>query len=214
MWKDEIVKTIQKMGGKYSGQVIFRDWVEAYALAIQNACWPFDDKIVDQREERYKSIMDKYTPAERLKLADMGGMLSLAYEEELGDLLGEIYMESGSGNKKTGQFFTPFQISYLTARLGINCRRGEKIHLNEPSCGGGGMIIATAKVLIEKGINYQYCMDVVAQDLDWTSVYMCYVQLSILGINAVVMQGDTLIDPYHSDRARTFYTPFKMGVLI
>lgn len=126
MWKKEIVNTIQKMSGKYTYQIIFKDWIEAFAVAIQNACWPFRDGIWSAREERHKSIMAKYDKNEQEKLADLGGMLALAYEEELGDLLGEIYMESGSGNKNTGQFFTPFHVSYLTAQLALNYEAGKK----------------------------------------------------------------------------------------
>lgn len=37
--------------------------------------------------------------------ADMSGMLTLATDENMSDILGEIYMESGCGNKNTGQFF-------------------------------------------------------------------------------------------------------------
>ena len=79
------------------------------------------------------------------------------------------------------------------------------------------MIIALAKVLKDRGINYQRCMDVVAQDLDWNGVYMTYVQLSILGIKATVVQGDTLANPYKDGLyhpERIFRTPGKMGLII
>lgn len=71
----------------------------------------------------------------------------------------------------------------------------------------GGMVIAAAQVLQEKGINYQRVLDVVCQDLDWTAVYMCYVQLSLLGVKAIVAQGEHII--------RTVYSkPFeRKGVL-
>ena len=66
------------------------------------------------------------------------------------------------------------------------------------------MVIAAAKILQEEGVNYQKVMDVVAQDLDWKGVYMCYVQLSLLGYAAVVQQVDALaLKPF--DVAR--YTP-------
>ena len=67
----------------------------------------------------------------------------------------------------------------------------------------------------EKGINYQRKMDVVAQDLDWKGVYMCYLQLSLLGIKATVVQGDTLAEPYSKGYPpdRVLHTPAKMGVL-
>ena len=78
------------------------------------------------------------------------------------------------------------------------------------------MIIAAAKVLKDRGINYQKCMRVVAQDLDWKAVYMCYVQLSLLGINAVVVQGNTLTDPDWMLRPPEciFRTPNRMGMMI
>ena len=86
----------------------------------------------------------------------------------------------------------------------------------EPSCGAGGMIIALASVLQRRGINYQRCMRVVAQDLDWRSVYMCYLQLSLLGIRATVVQGDTLKEPYMKGypEQRILYTPGERGLLL
>ena len=88
--------------------------------------------------------------------------------------------------------------------------------MNEPSRGSGGMIIAAAKVLKDRGINYQNVLKAVAQDLDWKAVYMCYVQLSLLGIDAVVVQGNTLSDPDWRTRPKEciFRTPKNMGMLI
>lgn len=73
-----------------------------------------------------------------------------------------------------------------------------------------------AAVLKEKGINYQKAMDVVAQDLDWKGVYMCYLQLSLLGISAVCVQGNTLAEPYipvKTEESNILYTPARMWVL-
>lgn len=78
------------------------------------------------------------------------------------------------------------------------------------------MIIAAACAIRNRGLNYQKCMKVVAQDLDWKGVYMCYLQLSLLGIRAVVVQGDALQEPYEQryPRNRTMYTPGERGLLI
>ena len=79
------------------------------------------------------------------------------------------------------------------------------------------MIIAAAKALQDAGVNYQNTMEVVAQDIDWKGVYMCYVQLSLLGISAICIQGDTLADPYvpgKTDPAHILETPKKMGALL
>ena len=79
------------------------------------------------------------------------------------------------------------------------------------------MIIAVAKKLKDEGIDYQKRMKVVAQDLDWKGVYMCYVQLSLLGISAVCVQGDTLREPFdirRTEQSHMLFTPAYMGVLI
>lgn len=78
------------------------------------------------------------------------------------------------------------------------------------------MIVASAQVLKEQGVNYQKVLDVVCQDLDWTAVYMCYVQLSLLGIMATVAQGNTLTEPFIDGypQKKVFYTPAKRGLLI
>ena len=78
------------------------------------------------------------------------------------------------------------------------------------------MIIAAACAIRNRGLNYQKCMKVVAQDLDWKSVYMCYLQLSLLGIRAVVVQGNTLREPYERGypENRVLYTPGERGLLI
>lgn len=215
-YKSEIVKTIQKLSGKYSPYNIFRDWCEISALAIQNACVLRHDKVWEKREEMFNAIYAKYTDDERQDLLYMFNLLPEAMEEEMGDILGEIYMESGAGNKYVGQFFTPFHLSVLTANLGLEKFDGKVIELNEPSIGSGGMIIAAAKAIKEKGYNYQKCMKVVGQDLDWLAVYMAYVQLSLFGIDAVIVQGDTLLEPYTTGYPpeRTLRTPRNTGSLI
>ena len=88
--------------------------------------------------------------------------------------------------------------------------------MNEPSCGGGAMILATAKALKNAGINYQRRLKVVAQDLDWLGVYMTYVQCNIIGIDAIVVQGDTLKEPYVNNypKSRILRTMNNMGGLI
>ena len=147
----------------------------------------------------------------------MLAMLVETLECEMTDVLGQIYMESGMGSKAAGQFFTPYHLSYVCAKLELPDPDGLGLyHINEPSCGGGGMIIAAAQVLKENGVDYQRKMRVVAQDLDWKGVYMCYLQLSLLGINAIVVQGDTLCEPYQKGypEDRVLYTPVKKGLLI
>ena len=217
--KKEIIKTIQSMSGSYAPYNIFSDWIELCALSIQNACCLVHGEVWKKREDLYKAIAKKYSEDEMQKFSEMFVLLGNALTDNMTDVLGEIYMEMGMGSKYTGQFFTPFHLSELCARTGINfddLPETGKIKLYEPSCGGGGMVIAACKALHEAGFDFQRKLDVVAQDLDWKGVYMTYLQLSLIGCHATVVQGDTLCDPYTSryPPERTMRTPAKMGVLL
>ena len=216
--KKDIIRIIENISGKYSAYEVFTDWIRCCALAISNSCQLMHNSVWQEREQMYIDTMRKYTLDERQKMIEMFHMLSETLEAEMTDVLGEIYMAAGMGSKAAGQFFTPFHLSKLCAAMSVPVLdENGKCKINEPSCGGGGMIIATASVLKEKGINYQKVMDVVAQDLDWKGVYMCYLQLSLLGIKAVCVQGDTLMHPYDPKRTESshiLYTPARMGVLL
>lgn len=214
--KKNIIQRINALSGSRSPYEVYCDWVKCMALSIQNSCCMFQDEIWKKREEEYIKTIRAYGENGK-QFAEMTGMLAMTLEDEFSDVLGEIYMESGCGNKNIGQFFTPFHISLATAKVSLAGADGNSpIQLNEPSCGGGGMLIAAAKALKDKNINYQKVMKVVAQDLDWKAVYMCYVQLSLLGINAVVVQGDALLDFDWKNRPPEciFRTPKRMGMLI
>lgn len=215
-YKKEIVKRITGMSGRYSSYYIFRDWVEMMALSIQNASFLQHNELCEKRERQYQQIADKYDSEEMQMFAEMFGLLQLTLEERIDDALGDIYMKSGCASKELGQFFTPYHLSKLTASLSLPEDLNKPFDINEPACGGGGLIVAVADILKEQGINYQKNMTVIAQDLDWLGVYMTYVQLSLLGIKAIVVQGDTLTDPYVHEypEERKFRTPAQMGVLI
>lgn len=218
--KQKIINKIKSLSGRYSPYNIFSDWIECSALAIQNACTMPHTELWEAREKEYLDIMRRYNEDERFAIRELFFLLVDAMDEEMTDVLGEVYMAAGLGSKYTGQFFTPFHLSELCARVAIQDKidhfDGNVLTLTEPSCGGGGMIIAAAKVMKEAGINPQKYLRIVAQDLDWKGVYMTYLQLSLLGLKAKVVQGDTLADPYRIGYPpeRIMRTPGEMGVLI
>lgn len=211
----DIAGKITKISGMYSPETVFRDWVRMMALAISNACRLQHDKIWTLREEEYISLASKHGADNVKCFAEMHGELVLLLEDEMSDYLGRIYMESNSGSAKTGQFFTPYHLSKLVAAVAPELDADEKIVLNEPSCGGGGMIIAKASLLKAQGIDPQKAMKVIAQDLDQTCVNMCYVQLSLLGIDAICVQGDSLCQPYQQgyDESKLYRTPRNVGMI-
>lgn len=215
----EIAREIERMSGTYSGYEIFSDWVKAFALSIANFTEMQHGKIWEEREKQYLSIVQKYGKEQMQNFCKLNAMLVEAMEENIEDVLGSVYMEANLGSKQLGQFFTPFHLSSLTANLCLpkEVSKDKPMVINEPSAGGGGMIIGIVKALRERGINPQECMDVVAQDLDWKAVYMTYVQLSILGIKATVIQGNTLsgecMDVHTCQKERVLYTPARKGMI-
>lgn len=217
MRQTELQKAILAMSGRYTAYEIFMDWIECVALAVSNSVHLIHDQLWQEREDKFMAIMKKYTHEEQQKFPEMLAWLVEELEDDPRDVLGEVFMRSGMGSDAGGQFFTPFNISKMMASLSIERPEdGEEISVNEPSCGSGGSIIAAALKLKEEGVNYQRHMKVVCQDLDWRCVYMCYVQLSYMGINAICVQGDTLIDPYRKGypERRTLRTPAHMGVIV
>lgn len=217
-YKKEIIKKIDAISGKYSPYEVFTDWIQCCALAFSNSCTLITDSIWKEREKQYLTVIGRYTQTEAQEFSKMLAYLTRAFENNMSDILGEIYMEAGMGNKSTGQFFTPYHVSRMCAEMVLPQPDENGVYrINEPSCGGGGMIIAVADVLKTRGINYKRKMDVIAQDLDWKGVYMCYLQLSLLGIAAIVVQGNTLLEPYKkgaTPRSNILVTPAKKGMLL
>lgn len=216
--KEDIVKIIQSLSGKQSPYIIFYDFCEMFTISIANACRLIQDDIWQKREDTFIKIASKYSGQEMEQFNEMRECLVAAFDNEMGDILGEIYMESGAGNKSTGQFFTPFHVSEMVSQIVIpeTVSETNPYRVHEPCSGSGGMIIALAKRFYLQDMNYQKCMKVIAQDLDWLPIYMTYIQLSMYGINAIVVQGDILTDPYRKGypEERVFRTPNNMGMLI
>jgi len=90
--KQEIVRLIVSMSGKYSAQEVFRDWVRCSAIAISNSICLCQDEIWKEREQQYIDTMKKYEPEERCKLQQMFQLLCEELEENMSDVLGDIYM--------------------------------------------------------------------------------------------------------------------------
>lgn len=214
--KKKLVRVLKSFGGSRPPDAVFRDWLEMTAISIQNAVTIVPGKTCQERDRRWETLRDGYTDSEINLFAEMIACLVWALHEPQ-DVLGQVYMEAQLGNKLTGQFFTPASAYDACSRLALSGVRsdGDVIRLHEPACGSGGLIIGTCVNLERMGINYQRQVEVWTQDLDWGAVWMCYIQLSLLGVKAIVAQGDTLTDPWHDKYPpmRVFKTPAWMGAL-
>lgn len=111
-------------------------------------------------------------------------------------------MNLGLGNDAGGQFFTPYDVCLAMAEMTMDpdylkgkIEESGYITINDPACGAGATLIAAADIMQKYKINFQQSALFIAQDIDFTTALMCYVQLSLLGCAGYVRIGNTLTDP-------------------
>ncbi|MCY1740975.1 N-6 DNA methylase [Ensifer sp. SL37] len=192
-----IVKLFETFRYKHDLHATFSDWCECAAISISNAA---DLSHRDKREARYLEIARKYKRSELETFTHIFGELTLAMEQAPRDVLGQVFHALELHNTARGQFFTPYPLCQMMARMLIGSpdelartinRRGF-IVAQEPAVGAGAMIIALAEAMKEAGHNYQQCLHVTAVDIDRRAVHMAYIQFSLMHIPAVVIEGDSL----------------------
>lgn len=199
--RKNIIKLIHDAARRSDYRRVFADFVEMAAISFSNAV---DIHHRDERERRYMEIVKAYNPEEVALFPQMLSELTLALECEPHDALGMLYGELEVSNKYAGQFFTPYELCRLMARMLIDDEMHQKIAdkgfvtMQEPACGAGSTIIALTEEMRNAGINYQQSLHVTAIDIDPKCVFMCYVQLSLLHVPAVVLHGNTLSLEMHS----------------
>ena len=190
----EIIKDLEFFRYKHHLVNVLQDCFEMYAIALSNQVDAYRNK---EREEEYLRVVGKYNKDEINVIASIFGkiiMLCQNPDGEFADYLGQIYMETETNSKEHGQFFTPYSVSQLMAKLTVENKdlSQDVILLNEPTCGSGGTIIALIEELKNRGIDISKRVLVVAQDIDSRCVNMAYIQFALMGIPAIIMKGDTL----------------------
>lgn len=195
--RKELVKLLQANAYSRSLWDVWRDFVEMSALAIANAA---DRRGWDEREARYMEIVGQYDREGANRFAQALALLTECLNERAEDVLGSLFMELELGSKWGGQFFTPYELCLVMAKLTLDPIEAIREQIDqvgyvtacEPACGGGAMLIALAEAMRDVGINYQQQLHVTAVDVDVKAVHMTYVQLSLLGVPAVVVHGNAL----------------------
>jgi len=198
----ETIQTISKrMISKFSSlgrchgvHRVFDDFVTLAAYEIN--CIDLPRK--EQRSAQLMQIRSKYSPLELTEMAHILGDLALALSIEPHDVLGNVFSEMSLTNGHLGQVFTPQSLADAVAMLQIGAGLDDTISKNgfvtvmDPACGAGAMPIAFAKALAEKGYNYQQQVHMTLVDIDSRAVFMAYIQLTLLGIPATVVHGNSL----------------------
>ena len=220
----ELLRAITRNSGRSR---VFEHFLIMQAAAISNRFSRGD--FANERESRFLEIISKYKREDIKLFVDCAADLILALEDcigqkclrvnappfaeigfdiqfpiagtkpHFGDVLGDIFSETGLNEQSNGQVFTPKFAADLMANLAMNdeiidgeIERNGFIGLVEPCCGSGVIIFEGLNRLLERGINPQRQSVVIASDTDERCVLMTYIQLSFYGIPAIVQQKDAI----------------------
>ncbi|MEM7132086.1 MAG: N-6 DNA methylase [Chloroflexota bacterium] len=180
---------------------VFSDWVEVAACAIHQEPYHLGlvirDETFDIVEAQYMEAVKKYNKEELNAFANLLAITKMALGEGYGDFLGRTYMQLEISNDRSGEFFTPYPVSLMMARMTLadvaeQLQKKSFITVSEPASGAGGMLIALAEVLQEKGYQPSEAMFFEAVDVSKLCADMTYLQTGILGLSGMVRHGNTL----------------------
>ena len=182
---------------------VFRDFITLAASGLDMARIHSAENIENSRR-----ICERYQPDDLDAMRHLFCLLVGGLACEMHDFLGALYMEHELGADEMGQYFSQSSISRLLAGLLMpnaqeTIKREGWITIDEPACGSAGMIVALAYWMAEAGLNPSEQLYATCTDIDPMVADMAFIQLSLLGIPAKVVTGNTLT--LKANRVR--YTP-------
>lgn len=192
-------KSLRGITGSRSLWEVWRDWIEMAALSLSQSA-DRRGSVWKDREETYLRAAGRYDADQLRTMAEMLGELVLIFEDGgPRDVLGELFQELELASKWAGQFFTPVSLAEAMARMMLEdaSKRIEErgwISISDVAVGAGALPIGAVKALLEMGYGPQHAV-FFGQDVDAKAVHMAYVQLSLLGVPAVLFCADTLRRP-------------------
>ncbi|HDZ2185438.1 TPA: N-6 DNA methylase [Klebsiella pneumoniae] len=179
--------------GRHLGRwEVFSDFLSLAASELDMARIRAPESI-----EHCRKICARYEASDIAKMQEMFCMMVCALEAKFHDFLGAIFMVLELGDNFRGQYFTPYPVQSLMARMlmpGVRdtIRREGIATVSDPACGAAGMLIAYAECLLEADINPSMHMFGSCIDIDPVAADMAFIQLYVLGIATEVVTGNTL----------------------
>ena len=194
----ELVKIFDEACYRHNRWTVWSDFMTLIAISISNTV---DRVHAEEREKTYLQIAGKYNKREIECCSRMFSEIVMGLEENPNqDFLGELFMALDLSNEHNGQFFTPYDVCTMMAKItepNIQGRieREHWISVNDPACGAGALLVAFANECMAQKVNYQTSVLFIAQDIDFVVGCMCYIQLSLLGCAGYVVIDNTLTHP-------------------
>ena len=215
----ELVKTFSALCDRHNRWQVWSDFISMSAIAISNTV---DLAHAEEREQTYLTLVKRYNSAEMNVFSGMLAQMVEAIDVNPDqDFLGDLFMNLELGNDHAGQFFTPYDVCKLMAKITEPDIKGRVerdgfISVNDPACGAGALLVAFANECLTQKVNYQTDVLFVAQDIDYTVGLMCYLQLSLIGAPGYVVIDNTITHPSTAydrkgllpvDNGTVWYTP-------
>ena len=195
----EFVHALDQACKRHNRWTVWADFVVMAAISISNTV---DKSNAEAREKTYMALASKYDKQELECICRMFAEVVSGIDENPDqDFLGELFMGLELGNDHNGQFFTPYNVCKMTAKMTYGKDLEEKIEqrgwvsVNDPACGAGALLVAFANECKLQNVNYQTSVLFVAQDIDYIVGCMCYIQLSLLGCPGYVVIADSISSP-------------------
>lgn len=207
------IRILDRFDRGHSRSDHFADFLELACCAVRKTTMPPGPEA-DAIEDRYMAIVGRHRPDDIRAMPELLTILHLAVAEGGCDFLGSVAGELGALDGRSGQFFTPFEVSRMMADSVLQdassiIEAQGFVTIDEPACGAGGMVIAAADVLAMAGHDPMQNMYVEATDLSLLAFHMAYLQISARGVPALVRRANSLsLEQF--DRA---YTPAMMPFL-
>lgn len=195
---EEFIKAFHEMSARYGRSELWYDYIDMHAIALANTC---DLRCRDAREERYKAIVQKYDEKTVQQFAVLTAITMTALlENPEQDFLGTVYHNLGLSKSQAGQFFTPYNVGQMMARINMPdslvLDKSRILRVNDPCCGAGCLLLAGYNVMREQlestDPDWDKYVLFVAQDIDPLVCKMCYIQICCIGVPGVVVVGNSL----------------------
>lgn len=154
--------------------------------------------LQEQRyDDDYASIV-----ADCIESALVSGSITMTalLENPKQDFLGTVYQRLGLAKSRAGQFFTPYNVGQMMARMNMPdsfvLNKSRIFQVNDPCCGAGCLLLAGYNAMREQleptDPDWDKYVLFVAQDIDPLVCKMCYIQMCCIGVPGVVVAGNSL----------------------
>lgn len=160
----EFIKVFNEMSARYGRSELWYDYIDMHAIALANTC---DLRCRDAREEQYNAIVQKYDEKTVQQFAVLTAITMTALlENPEQDFLGTVYHNLGLSKSQAGQFFTPYNVGQMMARINmpdsLALDKSRILRVNDPCCGAGCLLL--------EGYNTE-CLNL-AKSID--AIMLCY----------------------------------------